>query len=105
MDCSQLRIVAHPLKRRIGADLSKTWDKNKNQSQRKRQHVALCKGAASANGIWVDYWWEKLGEKTASRKLSFMIQVPGQPYQVTAGIYNDVMTVEELSKSLQSTEY
>ena len=63
-----------------------------------------CAGAGERkdpNGVWVEYWWEKLGEEKPARKISFMVQVPGQPFQVTAGIYDDSTSVEELNKSLK----
>lgn len=41
-------------------------------------------------------WPRKKGEQP-SRKIAFIIQVPGQPYQVAAGIYNDTITLDELN--------
>ena len=97
VNCSEKKLVAHPNKKLLGLDLSKVYDKNPDESKRKLHNLEMCEGATNPNGIWVEYWWEKLGEEKASRKVSFMIQVPGQPYQVTAGIYNDTTTIEDLN--------
>ncbi len=56
----------------------------------------ICDASKKPNGDWVEYWWPKAGETKASRKITFVIQVPGQPYQVSAGIYDDSMTLEQL---------
>lgn len=56
----------------------------------------ICDAAKNPNGGWVEYWWPKAGETEASRKITFAIQVPGHPYQVSAGIYDDSMSLEEL---------
>ena len=39
-------------------------------------------------------------EKKVSRKVSYMLGVRGQPYQVGAGVYNDQLTVTELDALL-----
>ena len=39
-------------------------------------------------------------EKKVSRKVSYMLSVKGQPYQVGAGVYNDQLTVAELNTLL-----
>ena len=97
VNCSEKKLVAHPNKKLIGLDLSKIYDKNPDESKRKVHNLEMCAGATNPNGIWVEYWWEKLGESKPARKVSFMIQVPGQPYQVTAGIYDNTTTIEELN--------
>ena len=101
VNCSEKKVAAHPNKKYIGLDLSKRYDKNPDASKKKLHNIELCEGAANPNGVWVEYWWEKLGEDKPSRKISFMIQVPGQPYQVTAGIYDDTTTIEELNKTIK----
>ncbi len=58
----------------------------------------ICDAAKKPNGDWVEYWWPKAGETEASRKITFVLQVPGQPYQVSAGIYDDSMSLEKLKK-------
>lgn len=56
----------------------------------------ICDASKKPNGDWVEYWWPKTGETEASRKITFVIQVPGQPYQVSAGIYDDSLSLEKL---------
>jgi cytochrome c len=97
VNCDEKKLVAHPNKKLIGLDLTKVYDKNPDPSKRKLHNLEMCAGASNPQGIWVEYWWEKLGQDKPARKISFMIQVPGQPYQVTAGIYDDTTTVEELN--------
>jgi len=69
-----------------------------------------CKLAERPDGGWMAYmWWkphkvegqEKLVyDKQPSRKVTYMLGVKGQPYQVGAGIYNDTATVKELDALL-----
>jgi len=69
-----------------------------------------CELAERPNGGWMAYmWWrphevggqEKLAyDKQPSRKVTYMLGVKGQPYQVGAGIYNDTATVAELDALL-----
>ena len=99
-DCSQFKMAAHPVNKLIGIDLRKVWDKHKEKSKRKPHGVELCNGSKNPNGNWVEYWWTKRGEKEPQRKLGFIIQVPGQPFQVTAAIYDDSTSVEELRRSI-----
>ncbi len=71
----------------------------------------LCKAAARPGGGWVEYmWWKPIkveGEKqltyakTMSRKVSYMLSVNGQPYEVGAGVYNDTLTVKDLNALLK----
>jgi len=37
---------------------------------------------------WMEYWWVKPGEKTASPKVSFVKKVPGTKFYVGAGLFN-----------------
>jgi len=71
----------------------------------------LCKAAARPGGGWVEYMWHKpiKGEgteqlayaKKPSRKVTYMLNVKDQPYQVGAGVYNDTLTVKELDALLK----
>ncbi len=101
VNCAEKKVVAHPNKKLIGLDLSKLYDKNPDESKRKLHNLELCEGATNANGVWVEYYWEKLGQTEPARKIGFMIQVPGQPYQVTAGIYDDTTSIEELQGTIK----
>jgi cytochrome c len=56
----------------------------------------ICDASKKTHGDWVEYWWPKSGETRASRKITFVIQVPGFPYQVSSGIYDDNMSLDQL---------
>jgi cytochrome c len=100
-DCGKGIIVGHPSKALVGATLADRVDKNGF-----KYNVALCEEAAKPNGGWVEYWRksdaaDKKGEAEFRRKVSYMLKVPGQPYEVGAGIYEPTMTVDELNKMLE----
>jgi hypothetical protein len=57
----------------------------------------ICDASKNPDGAWVEYFWPKAGETEASRKITFVIQVPGQPFQVSAGMYDDSKTLDELN--------
>ena len=59
-------------------------------------YLQLCEAASRPDGGWVEYWWPKPGGKTPERKVAYMLQAPGTPYQVGAGIYDDDATIEAL---------
>lgn len=101
LNCAEGVCVAHPDKKYIGLKVTKVWDKNKEESKRKLFNIELCEGANNPYGIWVEYYWERLGYDEPQRKISFMLKVPGQPYQVTAGIYDDKTSIAELMKDLK----
>ncbi len=71
----------------------------------------FCKAAARPGGGWVEYMWHKPVKvegaeqltyaKKISRKVSYMMNFKGQPYQVGAGVYNDTATVKELDALLK----
>ena len=72
----------------------------------------FCKLAAQPNGGWIEYKWYKpiktpgqkqlTYSKETARKVTFLLGVKGQPYQVGAGIYNDTATVAELDALLRN---
>ncbi len=71
----------------------------------------LCKAAARPGGGWVEYmWWKPVKAEDAkqlvyakkiSGKVSYMLSVEGQPYDVGAGVYYDTLTVEDLNALLK----
>lgn len=64
----------------------------------------ICAAAKNPNGGWIEYQWPKRGEDTPSRKITFVVQVPNTPWQVSAGIYDDKVTLEELNKTLKTID-
>jgi len=66
----------------------------------------LCKAGANPNGGWVEYWWPKPGEAKASRKISYAHSAAvsfKSDIQVGAGIYDDKLTPEDLSKMIEES--
>lgn len=73
---------------------------------------AMCKAAERPGGSWIEYLWYKPTRlegapqlshaEATSRKVSYMLAVKGQPFQVGAGIYNDTATVAELDALLKN---
>ena len=71
----------------------------------------FCKAAARPGGGWLEYpWWKpirtagskELGyEKEISRKVSYMLKVENQPYEVGAGVYSDTLSVDDLNALLK----
>ena len=96
-DCEKGTIVAHPVKPKlIGRSLRGLKDIRGNYF-----FAQLCNAAQKPDGGWVEYWWPKVGEKASSRKISLLLQVPGTPYQVGSGIYDDNRQIDELEKLLR----
>lgn len=90
-------LVTHPVKPAlIGKDLSRLKDKNGVYF-----FLEFCEVCKNPNGGWVEYQWPKPGEKQASRKISYIIDVPGTPYEVGAGIYDEDVSLEELNRMIQ----
>ena len=96
-DCQPKTDATHPFKKKlVGADLSGIKDK-----QGELFFLQFCEIAQKPHGGWVDYWWPKVGEKKASRKITYILNVPGTKYQVGAGIYDDNMDVAKLTELIK----
>jgi cytochrome c len=66
----------------------------------------LCKAGETPNGGWVEYWWPKPGEGNASRKISYTHSAAvsfKSDIRVGAGIYDDTLTPEALSKIIEES--
>jgi len=71
-----------------------------------------CEAAGRPNGGWVEYiWWKPVRAddakqldyaKEISRKVTYMLKVEGQPYEVGAGVYDDTLSVEDLNALLKN---
>ncbi len=61
----------------------------------------FCKTAEQPNGGWVEYMWPKVGERTPSRKITYVLQIPGTEYQVAAGIYDETAQRSELEALIE----
>ena len=107
-DCAGgIAYVAHP----VPATKPQKLDEDKDATG-KLVGREFCKAAARPGGGWVEYMWHKPVKaegakqlayaKKISRKVTYMLNVKGQPYQVGAGVYNDTATVKELNALLNN---
>jgi cytochrome c len=104
-DCTDDVVVAHPVAAVRGVVISTVTDVNG-----KVFGPDLCEASERPDGGWVDYMWQKpvkaegtdqlTYEGDAARKVSYVLSVAGQPYQVGAGEYNATDTVKELNALL-----
>jgi signal transduction histidine kinase len=58
--------------------------------------VAQCEAGRKPGGGWFEYPFPKPGAREPSRKISFVLAVPGTPYVVGAGVYDEKITLDEL---------
>ncbi len=92
-DCAAMKLVGHPKASLIGLEPDKLKDAKGSFIS-----IDLCGAVQDADSGWAEYFWPKPGQDTPSRKISYMLKVPGQPYTVGAGIYHDTLTADELNK-------
>jgi len=94
LQCEKGTNAAHPIKPGlVGKKLIGIKD-----TKGKLFFAEFCNLKDNPEGGWVEYMWPKVGKKTPSRKVTYVLQVPGIPYQVAAGIYNEIITLDELKK-------
>jgi cytochrome c len=99
LKCDEFTLAAHPFAPQlIGRDNSGLVDKKGSYF-----FIQFCDDAEKypKKGSWMEYWWPKKGEAEPVRKVSYTLQVPGQPYQVSAGIYSPTITAAELNAKLK----
>ncbi|MCP5160021.1 MAG: cache domain-containing protein [Gammaproteobacteria bacterium] len=98
--CRDNKMIAHPLRPDlVGKPILQMEDDKGNLLFQK-----MCEASNKTAGGWVEYLWPKPGEAKASRKISYTqsTEVSFQPdVRVGAGIYDEVMSVEELNKLAQ----
>jgi cytochrome c len=58
--------------------------------------VAQCEAGRKPGGGWFEYPFPKPGAREPSRKISYVLAVPGTPYVVGAGVYDEKTTLDEL---------
>jgi len=91
--CDELYCLPGPKSGDIGINIAKA----KCYQTGKLYVLNLCFEAKDdPDGAWVEYWWPKPGHEKPQRRISYMRQVPGTPYQVVAGIYDDKTTLDAL---------
>ena len=97
LDCSDKSVVAHPVQPElIGRSLTDIKDSKGNEFL-----VYMCLASKVPGGGWVEYWWPipGMGADQAVRKISFIQQVEGTPYQVAAGVYDETVSLWTLNES------
>jgi signal transduction histidine kinase len=100
-DCAADTVVAHPVSANRGLKLSTITD-----IAGKALGPLLCAAAKRPHGGWAEYSWPRAVRATGAdnleysgkpeRKVTYMLSVAGQPYQVGAGIIDETDTLAEL---------
>jgi hypothetical protein len=94
-ECEKNYCLPTPKSQDLGLNLSQM----KCHQTGKLYILALCDDMAThPEGSWVEHWQPRPGFKTPQRKVSFMAQVPGSPYQVVSDVFDDASSVEELNQ-------
>lgn len=99
-DCRKDRMIAHPLRPDlVGKPIMQITD-----NSGKFIFKELCKVGSEARGGWVEYSWPKPGAGRLSRKVSYAMAADisfSSGVQVSAGIYDEGITLAELNKVLE----
>jgi len=97
VDCDKMVNAAHPLRTDIrGVPMAAIKDARGNALY--SDPAAFCEAARKPAGVWTEYWWVKTDETQGSRKISYHLGADGTPYVVAAGIYDEKLTIAQLSK-------
>lgn len=91
IDCDENKIVAHPFPKLLNDNPQLTHFMEKRKK--------LCEVGSVPQGGWISYLWtgSETG-KTVQRKVTFIKQVKGTPFQVAAGIPDPGITLDNLNK-------
>ncbi|HOL64713.1 MAG TPA: cache domain-containing protein [Accumulibacter sp.] len=99
-DCRKDRMIAHPLRPDlVGRPIMQITDNSGKFIFRE-----LCKAGSEPQGGWVEYSWPKPGAGRLSRKASYAMTADvsfATGIQVSAGIYDENITLPELNKSIE----
>ena len=97
VDCDKMVNAAHPLRGDIrGVPMAAIKDAKGNAVY--PDPAEFCGAARKPAGVWIEYWWVKPNETQGSRKISYHLGAEGTPFVVAAGIYDDKLTIAQLSK-------
>lgn len=100
VDCGQAIIAAHPISPElIGKEALSLLDTKGNPF-----FWQVCDALKKPDGLWLQYWWPKPGQKEGSRKISYALRAGKTPYVVGAGIYDDKATIADLEKLTRQTK-
>jgi len=83
--------LSHPNPVMVGKNLLHLTDGKGNKFILEGTNVANTRGRG-----WIEYWWNKPGEKEPSHKISFVFKVPNTNWFIVSGIYEDA-TLEEVT--------
>lgn len=92
-DCTADKMIGHPKAALVGKPIMDLKDKKGNLFFAK-----LCEVAKKPKGGWVEYWWPKPGSDDGYRKITYAVNIPGTPFQVGAGIYDNKISISDLEK-------
>lgn len=91
IDCDENRIIAHPF--------PKLLEDNPQLTHFMEKRKKLCEAGSAPQGGWISYLWtDSETSKTVQRKVTFIKQVKGTPFQVAAGIPDSGVALEDLNK-------
>jgi cytochrome c len=94
-DCNKRTIVAHPIMpERDGRPIADGPTYGGVSAAQRAE--AQCAAAGKPGGGWFEYPFPKPGEERPSRKVTYMLAVPGTPYVVGAGVYGETVSLGEL---------
>ena len=94
-DCNKRTTVAHPtMPERDGKPIAAGPTYGGVTAAQRAD--AQCEAARKPGGDWFEYPFPKPGEERPSRKVTYMLAVPGTPYVVGAGVYDETVTLGEL---------
>ncbi|MFD3191832.1 cache domain-containing protein [Sedimentitalea sp. HM32M-2] len=99
LNCSDKTVAAHPVQPElIGRSLTEIKDRKGNEFL-----VYMCLASKVPAGGWVEYWWPipGMGADQAARKISYIQQVEGTPYQVAAGVYDARVSLWALNEATE----
>jgi cytochrome c len=97
VDCEKMVNAAHPVRADIrGVPMASIKDARGNALY--PDPSAFCEAARKPAGVWTEYWWVKTDQTQGSRKISYHLGAEGTPYVVAAGIYDEKLTIAQLSK-------
>jgi hypothetical protein len=98
-NCGERQIPGHPTPAVREFSPEKFW--NLQDSNGVYICREICEASKSTGGGWIEYQWPKRGATEPSRKITFVTQVPNTPWQVSAGIYDENVSIKELNEKLK----
>jgi len=81
--------LSHPNPAMVGKNLLHLKDGKGKKFILEGANVANTKGRG-----WIEYWWNKPGEKEPAHKVSFVIKVPNTSWFMVSGIYENATLKE-----------